>query len=181
MKKKNMIIGLIIAFVIMAIDQIIKFIVTSNMKLESEIKVFGDIFTLHYIRNTGSAWGMLSGHTVILIIVSIFAILVIGYVFMNIYQPRYLALRLCLAMILGGALGNLIDRIRLKYVVDYLYFKLIDFPVFNFADIFVTVPVILMVLLVIFKYKGNDFDVIMGDMILTDDGEYIEKRSRKEK
>ena len=163
MKKKNAIIGLIISIIIMAIDQVIKHIITSNMILDSEIKVLGDIFTIHYIRNTGSAWGMLSGHTIILVLVSIFAMMVIGYVFMNIYQ----------------SLGNFIDRIRLHYVVDYLYFKLINFPVFNFADIFVTVPVIIMILLVIFKYKGDDFDVIMGDKILTDDGEYIEKRNRK--
>ena len=179
MKKKNAIIGLIISIIIMAIDQVIKHIITSNMILDSEIKVLGDIFTIHYIRNTGTAWGMLSGHTIILVLVSIFTMMVIGYVFMNIYQSHYTPLRVCLAMILGGALGNFIDRIRLHYVVDYLYFKLINFPVFNFADIFVTVPVIIMILLVIFKYKGDDFDVIMGDKILTDDGEYIEKRNRK--
>ena len=180
MKKKALIIGLIISILSMIIDQIIKIIVIKNMPFESEIKVFGDIFTLHHIHNYGSAWGMLSGHTIILIVFTFIAILAIGYVFMNIYNPRYTALRVCLALILGGALGNLIDRIRFGYVIDYLYFKLIDFPVFNFADICVTVPVVLMILLVIFKFKGDDFDVIMGDKILTDEGKYIEKRNRKE-
>ena len=179
MKKKPIIIGLIISILAMIIDQIIKIIVVNNIRLNGEIKLIGDIFTLHYIRNEGSAWGMLSGHTWLLIVISFFAMAVIGYVFQNICHPRYTSLRICLALILGGALGNLIDRIRLHYVIDYLYFKLINFPVFNFADICVTVPVFLMILLVIFKYKGNDFDVIMGDKILTEEGEYIEKPNRK--
>ena len=109
---------------------------------------------------------MLAGHTWLLVIISLLAILIIGYVYCNISHKKYTVLRICLALILGGALGNLIDRIRLKYVVDYLYFKLIDFPVFNFADICVTVPIALMVILCVFKYSGNDFDVIMGEKLI---------------
>ena len=179
MKRKSIIQGLIICLLVLIIDQVIKYFVVKNMKLGEDIKVLGDVFTLHYLRNPGSAWGMLSNHTVVLIIISLFAMLVIGYVYNNISHPRYNPLRICLALILGGALGNLIDRIRMKEVVDYLYFKLINFPVFNFADICVTVPVFVMILLVIFKYSGDDFDVIMGDKILDEEGKYIEKRSRK--
>jgi signal peptidase II len=167
MKDKKIISGLIISIISMIIDQAIKLLVIKNFELHEEKKVFGDIFTLYYIRNTGSAWGML-------------AIFIIGYVYCNIPNKKYTILRVCLALILGGALGNLIDRIRLNYVVDYLYFKLIDFPVFNFADICVTVPVALVVLLCIFKYKGDDFDVIMGEKRLDENGEYIEKRRKND-
>ena len=179
MKLKSFIQGIVICSIVVIIDQFIKYLVVKNMKIGQDIEVLGDVFTFHYLRNPGSAWGMLSNHTVLLIIISIFAMLVIGYVYNNISHSRYNSLRICLALILGGALGNLIDRIRMKEVIDYLYFKLINFPVFNFADICVTVPVFIMILLVIFKYNGDDFDVIMGDKILDDEGKYIEKHSRK--
>ncbi len=180
MKDKKIISGLIISIISMIIDQAIKLLIIKNFELHEEKKVLGDIFTLYYIRNTGSAWGMLSGHTWLLVIISLLAIFIIGYVYCNIPNKKYTILRVCLALILGGALGNLIDRIRLNYVVDYLYFKLIDFPVFNFADICVTVPVALVVLLCIFKYKGDDFDVIMGEKRLDENGEYIEKRRKND-
>ena len=180
MKDKKIISGLIISIIAMIIDQAIKLLIIKNFELHEEKKVLGDIFTLYYIRNTGSAWGMLSGHTWLLVIVSLLAIFIIGYVYCNLSDKKYTILRVCLALILGGAIGNLIDRIRLKYVVDYLYFKLIDFPVFNFADICVTVPVGLLIILLIFKYNGNDFDVIMGEKIINENGEYIDKKSQKE-
>ena len=178
MKDKKIISGLVISIISMIIDQAIKLLIIKNFELGEEHKVLGDVFTLHYIRNTGSAWGMLAGHTWLLVIISLLAILIIGYVYCNISHKKYTVLRICLALILGGALGNLIDRIRLKYVVDYLYFKLIDFPVFNFADICVTVPIALMVILCVFKYSGNDFDVIMGEKLIDEKGEYIEKRKK---
>ena len=71
---------------------------------------------------------------------------------------RYLPLRLCAVGIIAGAWGNCIDRIRLNYVVDFLYFKLIDFPIFNVADIYVTVSTFTMALLICFYYKEEDFE-----------------------
>ena len=69
-------------------------------------------------------------------------------------------------MILGvfiasGAIGNLIDRIVLKYVVDFLYFELIDFPVFNIADCYITISVIILAIMLIFYYKEEDIDLIL--------------------
>ena len=79
-------------------------------------------------------------------------------------DKKYLPISIACVFILGGALGNLIDRVRLGYVVDFLYFKLIDFPVFNVADIYVTVSVIVLILLMIFKYRSNeDIEFILGD------------------
>ena len=58
---------------------------------------------------------------------------------------------------MAGAIGNLIDRISLKYVVDFIYFELIDFPIFNIADCYLTVSSFLLIILAIFYYKENDF------------------------
>lgn len=71
---------------------------------------------------------------------------------------RYLPLRLCAVGIIAGAWGNCIDRIRLSYVVDFLYFKLIDFPIFNVADIYVTMSTFAMAFLICFYYKEEDFE-----------------------
>ena len=76
-------------------------------------------------------------------------------------ERKYLPLRACAVLIAAGAVGNFIDRIRLGYVVDFLYFKLIDFPIFNVADIYVTVSTALFIVLLCFYYKEEDIDRIL--------------------
>lgn len=75
-------------------------------------------------------------------------------------ERRFLPLRICAVMIVAGAFGNCIDRVRLNYVVDFFYFKLIDFPIFNVADIYVTVSTFALVILLFFYYKEEDFERI---------------------
>lgn len=76
-------------------------------------------------------------------------------------EKKFLPLRLCAVFIMAGAYGNFIDRLRLGYVIDFFYFKLIDFPVFNVADIYVTVSTIVFCLLLFFYYKEEDFERIV--------------------
>ena len=71
---------------------------------------------------------------------------------------RYLPLRICIIGICAGAIGNMIDRIYLGYVVDFFYFNLIDFPIFNVADIYVTVSTIVLVFLILFYYQEDEFE-----------------------
>ena len=71
---------------------------------------------------------------------------------------RYLPLRICIIGICAGAIGNMIDRIYLGYVVDFFYFNLIDFPIFNVADIYVTVSTIVLVILILFYYQEDEFE-----------------------
>ena len=165
---------------IILIDQITKLIIVNNLELNESIPWIKDVFEIRYIQNTGMAWGMFSNRTWLLALISVILMAGLIYVYRNLMGSRYYApLRILVISIIGGAAGNLIDRIRLNYVVDFLYFKLIDFPVFNVADIFVTVSVILLVILMIFKYKGRDLDVMLGDKLRLEDGTYIEKKSQK--
>ena len=76
-------------------------------------------------------------------------------------ERRFLPLRICAVFVMAGAWGNCIDRITLNYVVDFLYFKLIDFPIFNVADIYVTVAAFAVAILICFYYKDGDFERIM--------------------
>ncbi len=179
MKRKQYIVFFLIVAVLAALDQLIKYLIVQNFALSEEKRVFGNFLVLTYIRNEGTAWGIFAGKLVFLLILTAVITTLILYVFHNIagYVKKYRIIRILLACLMGGALGNLIDRIRLHYVVDYIYVKIIHFPVFNFADIFVTCSVILLVTLIIFYYKVEDFDVLIGEKVYKEDGTYEEKRS----
>ncbi len=75
-------------------------------------------------------------------------------------EKKYRLLHVLLSLIAAGAIGNMIDRIRLDYVVDFIYFVLINFPIFNVADIYVSVSTVALVILLLFVYKENDLNFI---------------------
>ena len=94
---------------------------------------------------------------IIVLIISVFIIWFYLHVPMT---KKLLPLRICAVFIFSGAIGNFIDRLKLGYVVDFFYFKLIDFPVFNVADIYVTVGTFILAFLLLFYYKEEDLDRI---------------------
>ena len=122
------------------IDQTVKLLVHENMVLNTEFSVFGDWFRIHYILNSGMAFGLLSAHSIPYkpILVTLLSIVALAAV--AIYAVRTPAherlSHFGLAFILGGAAGNIIDRIRLGYVVDFLdvFFRGNHWPAFNVAD-----------------------------------------------
>ncbi len=133
-----MILSLIIVFLAVFLDQITKFIVSGNMDLYERIPLIKGVFNITYTTNDGAGWSILSGKTSILVALSTIAILFILFVIIK-YKPFRIDL-ISLSMILGGAAGNLIDRIRPPHeVIDFFDFALINFPVFNVADIFITI------------------------------------------
>ena len=75
-----------------------------------------------------------------------------------------LPLKACIVAIAAGAIGNMIDRVRLGYVIDFFYFELIDFPIFNVADIYVTVAAFALVLLILFYYKEDEIDSFFNEI-----------------
>ena len=161
---KNYILPLIIIAVLVLVDQLIKLVVVDKIELAKEVPVIGDAVVITYLKNTGAAWSFMSGKTIILVIISVIVIGALGYFYKNLLaDDKYRILRICIIFIVGGAIGNMIDRIRLGYVVDYIYFKIIHFPVFNFADICVTVCMFLMVILLLFKFDSKDMMVLIGE------------------
>lgn len=153
----------IISFVVLVfLDQLTKYLITRNMTLYDSIPLIKNIFEIHYIQNTGAAFGMLKNQQVLFIVNTCLVIMFGIYVYVRcIPFPKFQPFRYLLVLILAGAVGNLIDRIRLQYVIDFLYFKLIDFPVFNVADCYVTIGFFLMILLVFFKYTDEDFNMVV--------------------
>lgn len=162
--KKRIALSLLLIIALAAIDQFTKYLIIKKLNLYDEYSLIGNSLVLKHIHNEGSAWGMLSGKMWLLLIITAVAFIVMVYVYKNISSDdKFKPLRICILFIAGGAIGNLIDRIRLGYVTDFIYFKLIDFPVFNFADICVTCSVFVVIILCIFKYKGKDLDIIIGE------------------
>lgn len=153
--------GYIMLIILILIDQLSKLFITTNFFLGEEREVIKNIFSIEYIRNTGAAWGMFPNGTIFFIIFSL--IVCIGLLVLFNKTPKekkYNYLSMVIIILVSGAIGNLIDRCFRKYVVDFFYFKLIDFPVFNVADIYVTVAAIMLILLIMFYYKEDDFKFI---------------------
>lgn len=157
------VIPLILIALLISIDQFLKFVIVSNFKLGEARAVIKDVFEITYIQNRGIAWGMFQGKKLVFIILTLVALVGCAYIYNNIKtKSRFLPLRICLIFLISGAVGNMIDRIKLGYVIDFLYFKLIDFPVFNFADICVTLSMLVIFVLLIFVYSDDEFDEILG-------------------
>ena len=147
--------------IILVLDQLTKFIVDRTMPLHHSIPVIDDLFSLTYIRNTGAAFGMLAGSAAEfrLPFLVLFSVLAIGFIVMMVRRlpDREKGLITALAFILGGAIGNLIDRLAYGEVIDFLdfYWSNYHWPAFNIADSFITVGVVITVFYLI-KAKGED-------------------------
>ena len=131
-------------------DILSKYIVTAKMSVGQSIPLWENVFHLTYVRNTGAAFSLLSGQRIFLIALPILVVLVI-IVYILVKKPQNKILLLSFALIISGGIGNLIDRIRFGYVIDFLDFRLINFPVFNVADIWVTLGAALFICLLLFS------------------------------
>ena len=136
---------LLFAAIVVALDQTTKGLAASHLMPGESISVLGDFIRLTLVHNTGAAFGLFPGSRVPFIVVSVVAIGVVLYLFFR-ETYRSVANRVLLGCILGGAVGNLIDRARLGYVVDFIDigFGTARWPVFNAADSAVTIGVLLL-------------------------------------
>lgn len=154
-------IAVIAAAVLVLFDQITKNWAVANLKDQADIVWIKGVFRLHYLENTGMAFGMFKNQQLFFYIMTALILGAILYTIAKLpFNRRFMALYLVLVVISAGAVGNLIDRASQQYVVDFLYFCLIDFPVFNIADCYVTVGCIVLVILLFFVYKDEEFNGI---------------------
>ncbi len=161
-KKKNFLLFDIIMIVILvAIDQITKFLACKYLQDKPAIKIIDGVLELNFLKNSGAAFGMLQNQKVFFILVAVLILFIIAYVLFRMPDDKkYNVMHVLLVMIASGAVGNMIDRIRQDYVVDFIYFVIINFPIFNVADIYVTVSTFLFVILFLFYYKEDDFSFL---------------------
>ncbi|MBP1950592.1 signal peptidase II [Virgibacillus litoralis] len=137
----------IIALVIIAVDQLSKWVITKKMEIGEQITVIENFFYLTSHRNSGAAWGILQGQMIFFYIVTVIVIIGVVY-YMEKYAKDSKLLAISLSFILGGAIGNFIDRLFRKEVVDFFDFNLVgyDYPIFNIADSTLVVGVILVLI-----------------------------------
>ncbi len=137
----------IIALGFIAIDILTKISAENSLKAIETIPIIQDIFHLTYVENRGIAFGMFSGGRVYFVIISLIILALLAVVLLKTpKESRTVWLKMATAFIYGGAIGNMVERIFKGYVVDFLDFRIIDFPVFNVADIAVCVGAAMLII-----------------------------------
>ena len=162
-KKKAVLLGadVLLLLVLIFLDQLTKHFAVVYLKDQLPVSIIDGVFELNYLENRGAAFGMLQDQKLFFIFIAVVILAVIVYVLIKTpNQRKYTKLHIALVCIASGAIGNMIDRLKLDYVVDFLYFSLINFPIFNVADIYVTLSAIYLVILLLFVYKESDLEFL---------------------
>ena len=154
--KATVVLSLLLFAAAVILDQITKHLAVTGLK-EKPAKVLIDgVFELRYLENRGAAFGMMQDMQFVFVIGAAVILIAASIWFVRApFTTAYVPLRVCAVLLCAGAVGNLIDRVRLDYVVDFFYFSLIDFPIFNVADCYVVAAVALFAVLILFFY-GDD-------------------------
>lgn len=160
-KVKIILLDLLFLILLVALDQYTKYIAVQKLKNKPAFNIINGVLEFNYLENRGAAFGMLQNQKVFFVFVAVIFLCVIAYVLIKVpLGKKYNRIHVLLVMIAGGAIGNLIDRLRLDYVVDFIYIVLINFPIFNVADMYVTFSTVLLIIQVLFVYKENDFNFL---------------------
>lgn len=154
---------LFLFILLVVLDQLSKVWAVQVLGRGKVIPLVPGILELTYVENRGAAFGILQNRQWLFALMTVIVLVGIGWFLTRMPRvSRFLYLRLVCVVLASGAVGNLIDRVHTGYVVDFIYFKPIDFPVFNVADIYVTVASAVLVLLLLFFYKDHELDMILG-------------------
>lgn len=153
--------GACLILILTGIDQLTKWMAETFLKGSQSVILLSDILELQYLENKGMAFGLLEGKRFLFIF---FFLLFFAAAALFLWKmpakKRYFMLWLAVVFMAAGACGNVLDRIFRAYVVDFIYVSIIDFPIFNVADILVVVGGIGMILLLFFKYEDEDFSFL---------------------
>ncbi len=169
----NLVIQIFLFLILVVIDQVTKKLAIAYLLGHEDVKIIGDSVVLHYLQNYGAAFGILQNKPWAFFVLTtvVFIILVMLIIFIHLSLKKYcrtctdkyrsttfsnmIFINYIFTVLAAGAVGNLIDRIAYGYVVDFIYFKFIDFPIFNIADICVTSSAFTLVIFFIFFYKED--------------------------
>ncbi|EOT47632.1 MULTISPECIES: signal peptidase II [Enterococcus] len=153
-----MLIYLILALVVIVLDQLVKYQIVAHLALGESVTVIPHVLSFTYLQNTGAAWSLFEGKQTFFTIITIIAVVVVSYLLYRNRHGHWL-FSLGLALILAGAIGNFIDRIRLGFVVDMFQTEFISFPIFNVADMALSIGVILIFIYTILedRLKGTHY------------------------
>ncbi|MBR4668499.1 MAG: signal peptidase II [Butyrivibrio sp.] len=160
-KKTFLIIDIILVALLIFIDQFTKHLAVVHLQDKPAYNIINGVLELNFLKNSGAAFGMLQDQKVFFILVASMILVIIAYVLIRLPDDKkYDYMHILLVLIASGAAGNMIDRVKQNYVVDFIYFVIINFPIFNVADIYVTVATFVFLFLFLFYYKENDFSFL---------------------
>lgn len=156
---KSRIFELILFVLLIFVDQLTKILAVNAFSDGGSYQLIPGVLHFVYVKNTGASFGIFKdGNTMFLILIPILVLIMLFYFFRIPGGKHYLPLRVLGVFLVAGAFGNLADRIRVKHVIDFIYVKLINFPVFNAADCYITVSVFLVVIFYLLLYRKDTFE-----------------------
>ncbi len=162
-KKQHLILSMIALCSLLLADQYTKWLAISHLKGQKPFVIISRVLEFSYLENTGAAFSSFAGKQTLLICLTTVVTLLLLWKYLTLPDgKRFVPMRLCMLLILSGAVGNLIDRVSRNYVVDFIYFVPIDFPKFNVADIYITVGVAVLAFLLFFRYSDEDMEALLS-------------------
>jgi len=165
MKNKHRMIMLIIDFVLIVLltvfDQFTKALSVKHLKDKDAFVLIDGVLELDYLENRGAAFGMLQDQKFFILFIGIvFMAIIVFFLFKLPENKNYNVMHILLSFIVAGGIGNMIDRFMLGYVVDFISFVLINYPIFNVADIYVVCATIGLFIVFMFVYKEKDLEFL---------------------
>ncbi len=155
-KKSNIILVVILVSVLLGLDLLLKYLVSTYL---TTVNIINNFFSLTYVLNDGAAFSLFASRTYLLILIALICLFFILYELKNNLDDRVLSIGY--SLVLAGLLGNFLDRLMDGYIIDYLSFKIFtyNFPIFNFADILIVVGIIIVIIKEILKERGKKYEV----------------------
>jgi signal peptidase II len=142
--------------VLIIVDQVTKYFAYTRLQPIGSITVIENVFNFTYLENHGAAFGLFQGARWFFVVITVFIMCGMIYYYVKLPKDKaYNKARIALLLVMAGAIGNFIDRVRNGFVIDMFHVTFIDFPVFNVADILVVIGVFLMFILLIFVHKED--------------------------
>lgn len=160
----------LLTVILTVLDQLSKYLVVNRLDLNRNYSIVKYVFSFEYLENQGIAFGILSGKIALInVVVIIISLLIIYFAFTlerginnnSKLFAKFTILQVICSFLVAGASGNIIDRIRLGYVVDFIKFDFMNFPTFNVADCYVTVSVALLFIMIMFFVSDEDLDYLI--------------------
>lgn len=156
-----LVIDVIIIIILFLADQYTKQLAVEQLKDRPAYVLIDGVLELQYLENRGSAFGMLQNQKFFILFVGVVFLLVILFFLLKLPEKKkYNIVHILLSVIVAGGLGNMADRIRLDYVVDFISFVLIHYPIFNVADCYIVVATVLLFFLFLFVFKEQDLEFL---------------------
>lgn len=156
-----LLIDMLIAAALLALDQFTKYLVTLHLKGQPALVLIDGVLELQYFENTGIAFSLFQNRKSFILITGFLVLAIILFFLFRVPgQKKYRSVHVLMSVLIAGALGNIVDRIRFDYVVDFISFVLIHYPIFNVADCYIVVSAILLFLLFMFFYKEEDLEFL---------------------